>query len=184
MPDDLLRQLQSLEWPKVAMDRPKPAPGQLWRASAHGAACLVVILDRPREGAAWSTVVLALSERVGDDMAIRARCVNGMEVTVWGGLRKSCPLPVLDHRLSDLTAASWAELLAVANGSMLGHWASIVNILDDRTLIWLQLLEDFETVATAERFSGYLIPRPAPHSYRKASRTVGVARSRRLRRRS
>ena len=154
MSDDLLCHLQSLEWPKVAMDRPKPAPGQLWRASAHGAACLVVILDCHRERPAWPTAALALSERVGDDMAIQVGCTNGMRVTVWGGLRKRCPLSALDHRLADLTATSWDELFAVVNGSMSGHWAPISSVLDDRTLIRLQLLEDFDTVVAAERFSG------------------------------
>ncbi|MYA40561.1 MAG: hypothetical protein F4Z31_02220 [Gemmatimonadetes bacterium] len=149
MTDRLLSQLRTLHWPAACQDSPPPAAGQLWRIARKGAAGLAVVADTPAPRGRLVAVMAATADcDAGDDLTVAVETANGMRVAVWTALRAKIPASVLDHRLDDLTSASFDTVRAVASGHRPGDWAPISSILDDRTLIRLELQEKTERFAS------------------------------------
>ena len=147
-PDSLLHRLNKLNWPTPALDQPKPALGQLWRAEWDGAACLVLIFGERRGRTV--PVLAATSDHIGDEQAIVAIAENGMEPGVWAGVTAPIMTFTLEHRITDLTSQSLEKLRAVAAGQEAGDWAPITSDLDDRVLIRADLTERLRSLSEAE----------------------------------
>ena len=130
-----MQRLNAMNWPAPAMDRPDPQRGQLWRATRAGSAGLVVVTGRAADGKV--PVMAATADQAGDEKSVAVSTTNGMQVTVWAGLRGEIPTTVLDHRIGDLTPEAFAAVTDTAAGRQIGEWAPITNILDDRVLIRL-----------------------------------------------
>ena len=146
--DPLLQRLSELRWPTLALDHPEPAAGQLWRAAWGDAACLVVISGE-RDGRTVP-VMAATADHVGDERAIVATAENGMSPSVWGGVAEFIKTFTLEHRITDLTGQSLDTLIAVAGGQQRGDWAPISSNLDDRVLVYADLVERLQTFSGAE----------------------------------
>ncbi|MCY3849711.1 MAG: hypothetical protein OXF75_02775 [Acidimicrobiaceae bacterium] len=148
MTDPLLQRLKELNWPTMALDRPEPEPGQLWRAEWERVACLVVI-SGTRSGRNVP-VMAATSDHIGDERAVVVSAENGMKPSVWGGLAKSVKMFTLAQRITDLTHQSIRMLAAVAVGQRDGDWAPISNNLDDRVLVRADLVDKLQGFSEAE----------------------------------
>lgn len=148
MTDPLMRRLNAMDWPALAMDRPTPQRGQVWRAAWESTAGLVVIAGSA--AGRRVPVMVVTADRVGDERTVIATTVNNMRVTVWAGLYAEIMMFTLDNRLSDLTEESLATITAAAKGSHLGEWAPITSVLDDRMLVRLDLEAQLEEFASAE----------------------------------
>ena len=146
--DPFLQRLSELSWPVVALDRPDPAPGQLWRAEWGGTACPVVVTGE-REGRVVP-VTAATADRIGDERGLVAESVNEMMMSVWGGVASYIKMFTLEYRITDLTSNSFDRLLAVADGQQQGDWAPISSDLDDRVLIRTDLSERLQFLSEAE----------------------------------
>lgn len=146
--DPLLRRLNELNWPEVALDQPDPVPGQLWRAEWDGTACLVVISGM-RAGRTIPVVAVS-SDHVGDETAVFAETENGMTLCIWTGVARTIKTFALDHRISDLTSHSLDLLIGVIEGTHHGAWAPITNNLDDRALIRADLTENMDHLSEIE----------------------------------
>jgi plasmid maintenance system antidote protein VapI len=146
--DRLQRRLAELDWPTPALDQPELAPGQLWRASWHETAGLVVILGNP--SGRTVNVAAASANATGDDKTLVASTGNSMTPTVWAGLTADIKTFTLEHRITDLTAKDLGAVRAVVAGSAPGHWAPIVDDLDDRALVRAELADRLEKLAEAE----------------------------------
>ena len=146
--DPFLQRLSELNWPMVALDRPEPALGQLWRAEWAGTACLVVVSGE-RVGR-LVPVMVATADQIGDERALVAESVNGMMTSVWGGVTSSIKMFTLEYRITDLTSGSFEMLMAVADSQQQGDWAPISSDLDDRVLIQTDLSERLQLLSEAE----------------------------------
>ena len=146
--DPLLRRLNELRWPTLALDCPEPAAGQLWRVEWERTACLVVIVGQ-RTGR-MVPVMAATSDSVGDDKTLGASTENGMVPSVWGGTSGHIKTFTLAHRITNLTSDSLVTLTAVAANKQPGGWAPITSILDDRVLVRADLTDNLRDLGDAE----------------------------------
>lgn len=146
--DPLLQRLRQLQWPTPTSDHPDPEPGQLWRAAWSDVACLVVILAGP-EGRT-TRVAGATAEQVGDDATVIASTAHAMAPAVWASVSANIKNFTLEHRITDVTTGSFADLLAAAARPAVGAWAPILDDLDDRALIRADLNDRLHSLAEAE----------------------------------
>jgi hypothetical protein len=95
-------------------------------------------------------VAAASADQTGDEGTVLAGTLLGMTAAVWTTVTADIKLFTLEHRITDLTAASLDTVLDVRRGGTPGAWAPIVDDLDDRTLIRADLVDRIEAMAGAE----------------------------------
>jgi len=146
--DPLLHRLAQLNWPTPPADHPDPAPGQLWRSTWNGVASIVVTLAPPTGRNV--AVAVASADQTGDEGTVVADTLLGMTVAVWTTITADIKFFTLEHRITDLTAASLDTVPDVRLNGTPGAWVPIVDELDDRALIRADLVDQIEALANAD----------------------------------
>lgn len=150
--DPLLQRLQGLSWPQALLDTPHPQRGDVWRAywpaTGDPVACTVVVTaDAEGRGVEVAPVD---SDPISDETGVTLTATNGMELTVWTGLRGRIYKCTLHQRLTTLDPDAQRHLAAVATGDTSAEWAPIVSDLDDRSLVRADLADRIQALADAD----------------------------------